>query len=338
MHVITKTLALSLLLSNLSFFTAIADTKVQNNTAKKSQQVTVIPHYKSANYDKEIKALYAAQQKTQQPIAQKIDYFSAAFLQQPYVGGALGEGPTGRFDKSPLYRTDGFDCLTLVSTVLALVNANDLYGFKQEIKKVRYKDAKVAYRNRNHFTSIDWNVNNAKRGLVKDITKNIKDEDHHFVAQTATAYINKQAWYHKKPLSSLKLFSLIKPKKQQQLLQHLHQQMNYVENQQSHLPYIPLKRLFDKNGQPVQFLFNQIPSGSIIEIVRPNWNLMPMIGTHLNVSHLGFALRTKKGLVYREASSVENKVIDIPLVNYLKQYINSPTVKGINVQIVLNRR
>jgi hypothetical protein len=327
MRPVNKIWLKNLLISSFLLWTVVA----------KAETITVIPRYDLQAYDKAIAALYAHPEKLPVPIEERIQYFSRAFLGQPYVGGALGEGPAGRFDKSPLFRTDGFDCLTYVSTVLALANANHLNAFKEKIQQINYQNANVSYRHRNHFTSVDWNVNNRSQGFIQDITNTIKDEQGHPVAQIATAYINKKAWYEKKTLSSIKLFAPLNQQKQHQLLEKLHGQSRYVKNQQSYLPYIPLDQLFDQQGEAVPFLLNQIPSGSIIEIVRPNWNLTPYIGTHLNVSHLGFALRTEKGLVYREASSVDNKVIDILLVDYLKKYLQSPTVKGINVQLVLGR-
>ncbi len=311
-----------------------ANRQQQQTVLDSSEHVTIIPRYKMAAYDKQIITLYA-KQPAQQTRAQRIDYFSKAFLQQPYMGGALGEGQYGQFDKSPLYRTDGFDCMTLVSTVLALVNANNLINFKKQIKKARYHDGKVTYRNRNHFTSLDWNVNNQALGLIKDVTNTVHDMQGRPLAKIASAYIDKQAWYADKSLSIIKLFSLPKPAIQQQLLTKLHNQKRYVKNRESHLPYIPFDRLYDQQGQPNTVLFDQIPSGSIIEIVRPNWDLVKQIGTHLNVSHLGFALRINEQLMYREASTVEHKVIDIALADYLKRYLNSPTARGINIQQVL---
>ncbi len=57
------------------------------------------------------------------------------------------------------------------------------------------------------------------------------------------------------------------------------------------------------------------------------------MGTNLNVSHVGFAIRDNGELIYREASSEANKIIDISLAEYLQQYANDPdsTVKGIAV-------
>ena len=91
-------------------------------------------------------------------------------------------------------------------------------------------------------------------------------------------------------------------------------------------------------GKANDKLLAQIPSVAIMEIVRPNWALKKKIGTNLNVSHVGFVLRTEKGLIYRHASLTEKKIIDVPLIDYLKKYKNSKTVKGINILAIPDRK
>ncbi len=98
------------------------------------------------------------------------------------------------------------------------------------------------------------------------------------------------------------------------------------------ITYLPLTILFDANDKPNQDLFKQIPQAAIIEIIRPNWNLTKEIGSHLNVSHLGFAIWKGGILYFREASTIEHKVIDIPLTDYLATYLHSPTIKGIHIE------
>ena len=299
-------------------------------TAYAGDQIQIIPPYNTLSYDAYLNKLYA-----NQPENKRLEYFSAAFLGQPYKIDALGEGKEGEFDQDPLYRVDAFDCMTYVSTVLALVNAHNLPEFQQMIKKINYQDGVVSYQNRNHFTNIDWNANNEKQGFIKDITGTIHNQQNQSVAKMINVYINKKKWYEKKTLSSIKLLSPITSLEQQQLLEKLRGLKANVSNQESHVPYVPLTALFDKQGVPNEFIFAQIPSGSIIEIVRFNWSVRPNFGTELDISHLGFAVRTEKGLMYREASSIKNKVVDIPLETYLRDYLDSPTVRGINIQMIL---
>ncbi len=82
------------------------------------------------------------------------------------------------------------------------------------------------------------------------------------------------------------------------------------------------------------YLFKQIPNGAIIEIVRPNWDLTKQIGTHLNISHLGFAFWQQGNLIFRHASSEARQVTETPFIHYLKKAKKSPTIKGINIQVL----
>jgi hypothetical protein len=120
-----------------------------------------------------------------------------------------------------------------------------------------------------------------------------------------------------------------------QRLQTLKQEGSQLPKATSIIPYLPLDSLFDSTGKANDYLFKQIPNAAIIEIVRPNWDLSKEIGTHLNISHLGFAIWKNRILYFREASSQHGRVVDVPLVDYLRDTLKSPTIKGINVQVVL---
>lgn len=266
-------------------------------------------------------------------IVERIDWISNHFSGAVYVLGSLGEGPKAKFDQFPQYRVDAFDCDTYVNTVLSLALANSLESFKQCLKLTRYKNGNVSYINRNHFTSIDWNKNNQQRGILKDITLSIKNQEKQSVAVFADALIDKPNWYAHKTISTIRLQHENKIK-QEELLAELKNSGSKLEIANSTIPYLPLTALFPKKDEPDLYLFSQIPNGAIIEIVRPNWNLRKLIGTSLNISHLGFAIRIKDQLYFRQASSQKGKVIDVPLIDYLKEAQNSPTIKGINVQIV----
>ncbi|WED43318.1 N-acetylmuramoyl-L-alanine amidase-like domain-containing protein [Legionella cardiaca] len=267
-------------------------------------------------------------------MAARLETISAQFLGTEYLLGALGEGAKARFDQAPRYRIDAFDCDTYVTTVLALALASNTTDFKQCLCKIRYEKGRVAYINRNHFTSLDWNQNNQQQGFVKDITENFKDANNQPVAQIATALIDKPSWYQHLNLKNIRLY----PQNEQEQLQRLADLKNRgskLPQILSKLPYIPLTALFDAEGKANQYLFSQIPNASIIEIVRPNWELREAIGTNLNVSHLGFAFWKNGVLFFREASSIHGRVVDVPLIEYLQEARTSPTIKGINVQVIV---
>ena len=262
------------------------------------------------------------------PIDKKVALFSKLFLGQPYILGALGEGNKGKYDQSPLYRLNGFDCTTYVETVLGLSYSSSLNQFKKRIVEVRYHSKQPSYLTRNHFTSLDWNPNNIQKGFIRDIASRIVGLNDQPIFKVATATINKKAWLSHKKIEDIKISPLTLKASR---LASLKNAANKFPPKQAKINYLPLSKLFTSQGKPISFIFNQIPNSSIIEIVRPNWQLLNKIGTNLNVSHLGFGIRKNKILYFREASSIEGKVIDIPLTKYLSAYINSPTIKGIAV-------
>lgn len=268
-----------------------------------------------------------------QEINTRIEWISAQFLGRPYELGALGEGPNAKYDQYPQYRIDAFDCDTFVNTVIALAFANSFPNFQKCINHMRYQDAKVCYLKRLHFTGLDWNNYHQANGNFKDITHTIVNKSHNTIFKQAIATVNKSRWYAFKNIDSIRLQNTNASSKVERLSE-LKSKTAHLKSAKEKINYLPLDQLFTKNMQAKSFIFDQIPSGAIIEIVRPNWNLEDKIGTRLNISHLGFAIRTGGILYFRETSSLEGKVIDIPLIKYLQFASKSATIKGINIQIV----
>lgn len=267
-------------------------------------------------------------------ISDRLKHFSSQFLDYPYLLGPLGEGDNARFDQSPLYRTDSFDCLTFVETTLALAFGNNTAQFKKCMRKIRYSEGRIDFICRNHFTDIDWNQNNQKQGYFKDITPLIVNKNHESVFQIASALIDKPSWYQHFTPKRIKL-KQSHPDEQIKRLLELKKLGSLLPQIKAETPYIPFSALFDNQGNVDVFLISQIPNAAIIEIVRPNWDLTQQIGTHLNISHLGFVFWINGQLIFRQASSEFNRVTDIPLIDYLNKARSSPTIKGINIQIVV---
>jgi hypothetical protein len=303
----------------LFFLLLFVNTIVKANSAVIQQQA-----------DEKLTQIYAQLKNKNFTLTQRLTWISENFLNNPYLLTALGEGPDAKYDQFPWYRTDAFDCLTYVETVLAAALGHDIASFKQNLLKIRYKAAKPAYLNRNHFTDLDWNINNQQQGLVKDITLQIQDAHHQPIARVATAEINKPAWYAKRSLNTIRLENGNHLESQKRL-DALKQKGQALPIAKVSLPYLPLKTLFKKNGEPELFYFAQIPEAAIIEIVRPNWDLQKEIGTHLNISHLGFAI-WKNGTLYFRHASTKQHTLDIPLISYLQQALSSPTIQGIHLQ------
>ena len=292
-------------------------------------------HPKQQEANEAISKLYhSLNQLPKSNMALRLDIISAQFVDKVYVLGSLGEGLDARFDQEPRYRTDAFDCDTYVTTVLALALADNVEGFKQCMSKVRYKKGEVEFIARNHFMSLDWNPNNQRQGFIKDITESIKDENKQSVTKIASALIDKPSWYQHFTRKNIRL-STPNEQEEEKRLAELKSEGSKLPKVLAEIPYIPFTKLFDAQGKPNQYLFNQIPNASIIEIVRPNWNLKERIGTNLNVSHLGFAFWKNGTLYFRQASSQYGRVVIVPLTDYLYEASASPTIKGINVQVVV---
>ena len=109
------------------------------------------------------------------------DYYN---IGQKYLGATYLDNPLGEElppDTDPLIRTDAFDCTTFVETALA-------DGDVEKLTKIRYKDGKVGFVNRNHFIETDWLINNSD--IVADVTTEYGD------VATRTVTIDKQNWMH----------------------------------------------------------------------------------------------------------------------------------------------
>ncbi len=324
-----------LFFSSMLFFILPANGELYANNYRETDQVKIINKYSLPYYDKKISKLITRLQSPEfDSVSRRIAYITEQFLNAPYLLGGLGEGYDGKFDRSPPYRTDSFDCLTLVSTVLALANAKDLNSFQRRINDIRYHGEPLRYENRNHFMTIDWNYWNQKKGYVVDITDTLVDSKGQKMTSLAETYIDKQLWYQQKHAGNIKLFHRPSKARLKKLLEDLHGLSEKVDNATSQITYLPITDFFDNQGELNPALLKQLPEGSLLEIIRPNWDLRKEIGTRLNVSHVGFLVQTDAGLQYRAASSIAHRVVDIPLERYLRYALKEPTIDGINIQQV----
>jgi hypothetical protein len=292
---------------------------------------TFLTAYDSAAYDRVLNEIYQALHQQKILIfADRVHWISAFFLGKPYLANALGEGPAGVFDQNPLYRTDAFDCVTFVNTVLALAMGTDIPTFRHYLLRLNYYDSLPQYEKRYHFMSVDWNVQNAKWGVVTDMTPRMKNDQGAPIYKIATAMIDRPNWFRHRASADIKLIRPIAAEKVIALVRQLQQKAVTVCVEKNELPYLPLSVLLPQ-GQVNEKLFAQIPQGAIVEIVRPAWDLRDKIGTHLQISHLGFVFWIENQLIFRHAASTKG-VMDVPLTTYLQQVcLPIETIKGIHV-------
>ena len=117
------------------------------------------------------------------PIDSPVEIAAGRYIGAPYVLDSLGEGPGAPYDSDPIHRTDAFDCLTFVETVLADARGIDL-------QKIRYSGGRVDWFERNHWTESQWIPNAEKLNLIRPVEF---DESVH-----SHASVNLGEWYSEK--------------------------------------------------------------------------------------------------------------------------------------------
>lgn len=270
----------------------------------------------------DLKSLYvvAAQEGlSTAPLAKKIEYFSAKFLKKPYLGGALGEGVNSPFDSDPLYRFDAFDCTTYVETVMALALADSPRHFLETLKHIRYQGGKVSLFTRNHFTSLDWMPNAEGLGFLKDQTRVLAAGK----AMTLTTAIDKRKWYESQAVSMVKSTDFISEK-----VQYIQEKTKSFSPEVVHLPYIDKSDFLQNPRMLLHF-----PKAGVVNIVRKNWNTREAIGTDLDISHQGIFFERNGEIIFRHASFKKSSqfVVEVPLLDYVRQNLNDQTFAGLNI-------
>ncbi|UUZ57449.1 DUF1460 domain-containing protein [Massilia sp. H-1] len=87
---------------------------------------------------------------------------------QPYSLNLLGEFPYELHDKLPLYSLEKSDCVVFAEHTYAMALSQSWEQFFWTLQRIRYKDGVIGVASRNHYTEVDWNVNN--RWLLTEIT------------------------------------------------------------------------------------------------------------------------------------------------------------------------
>ena len=232
------------------------------------------------------------------------------FMHRPYQYDSVGDGEHADFDTRPLLATHGFDCLSLTNMVLAMVLSVSKEDFHNKYVRIRYQDAFPSYFSRHHFMSFQWRPSNIGHGFIKNISTNFVDANHVALAKTLRTPVNYKRWliFQKnllekhKPLTSLqrKIFT-----------RHYHASSSLDAT----LSYISFSD-FLAHTKNTEAVLAQITPGSIIYFVTPQWDLRSVIGTHLDIGHLGFVVAKNQTLYFRHASL--SGVVEIPLVDYIK--------------------
>jgi hypothetical protein len=100
-------------------------------------------------------------------IGQRLIKAAQGHLGKPYLGHTLDK----TVEEKLVVRMDGFDCTTLVETVVAeVLSPKDI---KAHVQKTRYRNGEITdYASRIHYFT-EWIYENQKNGIVTDITPSI---------------------------------------------------------------------------------------------------------------------------------------------------------------------
>ena len=200
---------------------------------------------------------------------------SARFLGAPYALDPLGEG-FGR-DPDPLIRFDRFDCLSFIETILALELGED-------IARIRYRDGRVGFAQRNHFLSADWIPNNAR--LVRDITRDLGVPFAYL-----RAAIDRKNWFFKVH----KLVVRARP----------------AEVEAYYIVKLDLAQYREK-------LIASLGAPLLVAFVSARDDLREKIGTYFIYSHIGLLVPGEGRLTLRHASSRAGRVVDVDFFEYVE--------------------
>jgi len=98
----------------------------------------------------------------------RIDCLSRHFLEMPYKDSTL----IGDMNISEVFviNLKSVDCFTFLEYIESMRLSSSFHEFKENLKKVRYRNGKVSFENRNHFFT-DWNKFNSN--LIDDVTEQI---------------------------------------------------------------------------------------------------------------------------------------------------------------------
>jgi hypothetical protein len=252
----------------------------------------------------------------------RLDAFSKMFIGLPYgFGGPLGEGPDGRYDQDPLYRFDTFDCTTYVETMVSLALSRSTGEFEVMMNTIRYENGEVDYLKRSHFTDLWWIPRNVRNGILTDITKDLGGKQ----VLIARAVINLPGWLKKIHPEEIRVPNA-SPEERISLLEELRGMNVNYQPEIAEVPYVSINWIL-KNPSFV----NKIPNGTIVNYVRPNWDLTQEYGSHQNISHQAFVFR-KGNVLYQRHASTSNpqEVFELPFLDYIKKFENHATLKGVH--------
>lgn len=223
------------------------------------------------------------------PIGEIISEIGKSFINTPYEAYTLEIAETEKL----IINFSRLDCTTFLETTLALArcikkNKNSFEEFANELIFIRYRDGKLLdYTSRLHYFS-DWIFNNLKKGIIKDVTKDLGGKPIKFDVN----FMSENPHYYKHLKSNPEFIPIIKK-----------QEKEIRERQYYFIPQNEILKVEEK-----------INNGDIIALTTSDKGL--------DIGHVGFAVKMQNGRIhFIHAPQVGSKVqiTEIPLAEYVKK-------------------
>jgi len=231
----------------------------------------------------------------QKNINSRIVKIAEGFLGQKYVGGVLDENE----NESCVINPFELDCVTMIEQTLALSrikNANKeniIDKLTRELTNIRYRNGEInGYLSRLHYSK-DWALDNIKKGVIKDIGKEIGG----MIYKKYINFMSTHPQYYNQLKSNPELINKIK---------NLEEKINSKD-----IYYIPKEKL-------TQNILGKIKSGDLIFFTI---NIQGLDYSHTAIAFRGDDEKfenNKLGLIH--ASTTQKKVV---IEESLLDYINS---------------
>ncbi len=140
---------------------------------------------------KDLDTLLRSGNKKIKSLSRRIEYYSSLGKGTPYAIFNLGEGEGAPIDPDPTIDLARVDCMTFCENTLAMSLAESYQAMYDSLQNIRYKNGKIEYTHRNHYTIADWLPNNSR--LLYDATREIGGEQ----VKPMTKTIDRPAFYRK---------------------------------------------------------------------------------------------------------------------------------------------
>jgi hypothetical protein len=110
----------------------------------------------------------AHMQQSEPDLRKRIAAIGRQNIGQPYILNLLGEFPYQLHDNLPMYSLTHSDCVVFAEHTYAMALSSSWEEFFWMLQRIRYNQGVVGVATRNHYTELDWNVNNG--WLVTDVS------------------------------------------------------------------------------------------------------------------------------------------------------------------------